>query len=250
MRDCSTAIEGRGQPVRTGEPVKLTDRSWTGCGKTRKKWIGAGGLESADDPAPARAADQKELDDLRQNPANLPGLKTTKSQERGDTKTTPFDLGPFRQRVELKAEVGEPVVVLVSGAIQGDLGPENPNAIRLISEVRPNGRGGFAPLVLESEADVMRWRWTGSGRPIFSTWTCPMGRDGTAAQALGAAIEVGPKARPRASFPRRGRVSRQRRLHPAGVREDRRSSAAVSSHSGAREGGRSPDLAPPQGGRP
>jgi len=55
-----------------GEPVKLTEPELDRLRKDRKKWIGAGGLESADDPAPARAADPEGTGRPAADPANLP----------------------------------------------------------------------------------------------------------------------------------------------------------------------------------
>ena len=76
---------------------------------------------------------EEELAELRKDPKNgevLAGYKTpvTLGKRSPDGKNA-FDLGPFRQRIELKTPGADPVPVAVAGSIQGDLAPVDANAI-------------------------------------------------------------------------------------------------------------------------
>ena len=68
--------------------------------------------------------------------------------------TTPFDLGPFRQRVELKTEGAEPMAVVVTGKIRGDLAPANTATVPVMFEPFERTQAVDRPILLESGADV------------------------------------------------------------------------------------------------
>jgi hypothetical protein len=68
--------------------------------------------------------------------------------------TTAFDFGPFRNRVELTAESGDKLQVVVQGAIQGDLAPVNAGDVPVRFGPFDRTKEERRLIVLESDTDV------------------------------------------------------------------------------------------------
>jgi hypothetical protein len=81
--------------------------------------------------------------------------------------STAFDLGPFRQRVKLATEGGDPILVLVTGTIQGDLAPVDASAVPVQFAPFNRTTKPELPVVLESETDVIRLELDRNRTPNF-----------------------------------------------------------------------------------
>ena len=135
-------LKEKSNPFVVGKPVAMTEDD---LAKLRKEDELAK-LRKEDDPAR-----------LRLHGAVLAGywvpVTLNKLSEDG---TTAFDFGPFRQRVELKTEGGDPIQVVVRGMIQGDLTPVDARAVPVRFGPFDRTTEARRLVVLESETDVTR----------------------------------------------------------------------------------------------
>jgi hypothetical protein len=94
--------------------------------------------------------------DPRQRPP-LAGYKVPVTLNRVSAdRTTPLDLGPFRQRVELTSDSGAPAVAIIDGTIRGDLTPAVGESMPVQFKPFDRTQPVDLPVLVESGADVTR----------------------------------------------------------------------------------------------
>jgi hypothetical protein len=138
-----------------GKPVKLSEEELDRMRKDPRTGTVLAGWKVPVTLLPHAPLTKKELADYLKNPANSELQDYQAPADSAGTKPTPFDLGPFRQRVELQTQGSEPVVVLLTGSVQGDLSQEGiADAVRLGRFSRTEEKSAL--LTLESEAAVTK----------------------------------------------------------------------------------------------
>jgi hypothetical protein len=122
---------------------------------------------------------EEELAQLRKDPKNgtvLVGYKTPVILgKRSPDGKNALDLGPFRQRIELKTEGAEPVGVAVVGSIQGDLAPVDANAASVRFNPFDRTAEVSQSIQVESDAAVTRLELDRERTPDFLDVAFPEG---------------------------------------------------------------------------
>ena len=129
---------------------------------------------------------------------------------------TPFDLGLFRQRIELKMDDDNKVQVVVKGSIEGDLkvvGADAAKPVHFPSFDRTTAAS--QPVVVESEADVASLKLDKNRTPAFLDVDFPAGPEKNGDRKiwkLTSKMDARQRRGGRLSA-RRGGIPRQRRLY-------------------------------------
>ena len=137
---------------------------------------------------------------------------------------TPMDLGRFRQHLPKLQTPGvkDPIQAAVSGSIRGDLTPVDASAVPVrFAPFHSGDKDVRQSILVESGSDVTRLELDRERTAEFLTVDenslTPVGDD-RGPQGLEPASAVGSRRRRGQVPPRRGRIPRQRRVRPAGVR--------------------------------